>query len=174
MTKRIIVGLSQVLNRFIVAFLTLFVIMSNFANFSIVQAEEEDNELQEIAGRRDEYSTTYLNQDGTYTVYFYTQPVRYRDEKGKLKDIDTSIKVLANKEKEELATDYSYKSSSTAVDVFLPEEVSSENPVLLTWDKYSVSLSPITSGSAEDAVNNKEEELTLVRLEVAIKKAYLR
>ena len=173
MKRRVVVCFPLIVNRILAGFLALLVISSNYRDFTAVRSEEDDKPI-EVVSKRDEYSNTYLNPDGTYTINVYTEPIRYRDSGNELIDIDTSIKVLANKEKEALATDYSYKSSSTAVDVFLPEEVDSENPILLTWNKYSVSLSPITSSSSQEAINNKEEELTLVRLEVAIKKAYLR
>lgn len=114
----------------------------------VIEIEEEVNEVEEVVEKREEYSSTYLNSDGTYTTYFYASPIRYQDEKGNLTDIDTSLETLDSKTKKKMSTDYDFKSKSTEVDILLPKEINEETPVVLSWDKYTVKLVPITQESA--------------------------
>jgi len=118
--------------------------------------EKEVTVVREVEEERAEYSTKYLNSDGTYSIRFYSSPIRYRDEKGKLHDIDTSIEELDSRTKEKLDTEYDYRSKSTEVEVLLPREISSDKPVVLAWDKYKAKLSPITDNSAEELKEYKD------------------
>jgi len=124
----------------------------------VTDQKEEVTIVCEIEEKRDEYSTTYLNSDGTYTTYFYTAPIRYRDENGDLVDIDTSIKILSEDEKEELNTEYQYSSEKTEVDILLPAEISEKQPVILTYDKYEISLLPINGFSEKEETTSTDKK----------------
>jgi len=139
----------------VISFLLAFTTISNYINDILVKAEDEAYRVSEVKGKRDEYSTTYLNSDGTLTVELYTTAIRYYDG-DELVDVDTSIEIIDNKTKQDMLTEYDYKSSTTAVDIFLPNQINTNTPVLLTRDKYSVSLVPITSSSIEESIRNND------------------
>ncbi|UUU25524.1 LamG-like jellyroll fold domain-containing protein [Streptomyces sp. DSM 40750] len=46
---------------------------------------------KEVKDKRKERERTFLNEDGTYTTRFYSEPVNFRAEDGSWKDIDTTL-----------------------------------------------------------------------------------
>ncbi len=98
-----------------------------------------------VAEENDEYTTVFLNDDGSYTARFYSAPIRFKDENDELIDIDTSFVALEGRSKAGIkeGSSYAYKTKATEVETYLPERISTQNPVLMVHDKYTVTMVPI-------------------------------
>ena len=118
---------------------------------------------------KDEYSTVFLNEDGSYTALMYSSAIRYEDENGVLSDIDTSLV-----KKEGLREDVNmsespeesvfYESANTPVKTYLPETLSESSYLKAVYKGYEISLLPITKDSAsfvtEEGSSLLSEELS--------------
>lgn len=76
---------------------------------------------------------------------YYSRQVRYKDEKGKLRDYDTSLTEVDVKESEqgESLSGYTYQTRQSDRIVYLPEEISEDCPVLGEYEKYQVKIAPL-------------------------------
>ncbi len=99
--------------------------------------------VKELPEERTEYSTVWLNDDGSYTARFYSSPVRYKDDNNNLVDIDSSLIVLKDDNKNIDNSTYDYSTKATEVKTYLPSVISKENPVLVSFKDYNVKLIPI-------------------------------
>lgn len=99
--------------------------------------------VKELPEERTEYSTVWVNDDGSYTARFYSSPVRYKDDNNNLVDIDSSLIVLKDDNKNIDNATYDYTTKATEVKTYLPSVISKENPVLVSFEDYSVKLVPI-------------------------------
>ncbi len=105
----------------------------------------------------DEYTTVFLNDDGTNTARFYSSPVRYEDEEGHLTDIDVSLTELTEGAKMLDEGIMKYKTKASPVDTYLPEILSENSPIVVKYKDYSITLLPITSGGKIDKTDLKED-----------------
>jgi RHS repeat-associated protein len=102
----------------------------------------------EIQDKRTEFSTCFLNPDGSFTEEVYAQPKFYQDPTDKKwKDIDNNLKVNAAGKLENGAG--SFKAD------FAPQADSS-NLVSVTKEGKSISLAPVQGNSITGTVNNNE------------------
>ena len=161
---------TNITKRVLAALLAIFVLLNNNVvnvlaggSSNTEEPEVTQNKEEEVVELRDRYSNTYLNEDGSYTTFFYASPIRYEDKNGELVDIDTSIKTVNKGE------GYKYSSTATEVEVSLPELVSKETPILLSYGKYQVTLYPITEDSVRSDRDNPEEKVTVESLKSASK-----
>lgn len=102
------------------------------------QAKRKNKPIQ-ISDECDEYTTIFQNPDGTKTAYFFQTPVRFK-EKGKWAEIDNQI-IEVRDEKKELG--YKYKNKVNTFDLYLPEDMASDLPVLMDFKDYKISMIPI-------------------------------
>ena len=105
----------------------------------------------------DEYTTVFLNDDGTNTARFYSSPVRYEDEEGNLIDIDASLIELEEDAKLLDEGIMKYKTKASPVETFLPEIFSVNSPIVVKYKDYSIALLPITSDGKIDKANVKDD-----------------
>ena len=136
--------------------LSMFLVLSTVTGISALEKEniikagkEEDKAaevyvVEEAEELRDEYSETFLNSDGSFTLNMYATPIHYRNENGELVEIDASLTRIPESEKQRMSIPYEYRATSTEVDILLPETVSLEEPILVRYKEYSVKLSPIS------------------------------
>lgn len=91
-----------------------------------------------------ETSTTFQVGEGKKVSVFYQEPVRFRDESGKLIDYNPAlVKVSGEKsENKESLKDYAYENKEGDAKQYFPEKLTEETPLLMEKDGYSVALSP--------------------------------
>lgn len=122
---------------FIFVFIVLGVLIGN-----------PQNEVQASEGKvckKTENSTVYDIGDGRKRAEYYSRQVRYKDEKGKLLDYDTSLTEVDVKESEqgEGLSGYTYQTRQSDRIVYLPEKISEDSPVLGEYEKYQVKIVPL-------------------------------
>lgn len=136
---------------------------------SYLAQAKRDNKPVEITEKCDEYTTVFQNPDGTQSMYLFSEPVRYRDNEGKLVAIDNQIVDTSDDKKIE---GYAFKNKSSYVDVYLPEDLISDVPVKLDFDKYSVEIKPINKIKISPEEKNNfigelnEETVDIVKNEI--------
>lgn len=116
--------------------------------------------------KKAENSTVYDIGDGRKRAEYYSRLVRYKDEKGKLLDYDTSLTEVDEKESEqgESLSGYTYQTRQSDRIVYLPEKISEDRPVLGEYEKYQVKIAPLstdkrTAAGKGKTVRNKVEDL---------------
>ena len=121
---------------------------------------EEDSVKKENT----ETSTTCQIGNGKKVSVFYQEPVRYKDESGKLIDYDPSLVKVdsAKSENKESLKGYAYENEGGDAKQYFPEKLSDTTPLLMEKDGYSVALSPDMKSKAvevekEDFTNGYEE-----------------
>lgn len=108
-----------------------------------------DRELRELST---EYSTVYENTDGTRTSYTYLKPIRYKDNNGKLVEIDNSIV-----EETQNTDGYKYKNKSNYFNVYFPDDLISDKYIKMNYDKYSIELKNKNQNEREKLSEKKTE-----------------
>ncbi|MPW26723.1 DNRLRE domain-containing protein [Alkalibaculum sp. M08DMB] len=128
--------------------------------------EEDENESVQVYEENTENATIYDNGDGTKTAYIYSEPIRYKDEEGKLLEIDNTIVPLSEKEKSSLdKDDYYAKNKSNEVSVYLPSDLmEDENNVLVEKDKYIIKMKPLYEKQVP--LQDKQEPSEMIEKEV--------
>lgn len=86
-----------------------------------------------------ETSTTFQVGEGKKVSVFYQEPVRFRDESGKLIDYNPAlVKVSgAKSENKENLKDYAYENKEGDSKQYFPEKLTEETPLLMEKDGYS-------------------------------------
>ena len=100
--------------------------------------------------------TVYDMGDGTRGMEIYQTDVRTTDEDGNLEDIDNSLR------KVETAGETYYQNRNSFVDVMLPTEITSDNPITISEKGNQISFLPISSSenTNNSAGNGAPEEST--------------
>ena len=80
----------------------------------------------------------FQNSDGSYTMYVYDQNVKYIDENGETKDIDTGIEKISDKTKKQ---GYTYTNGQNSVNVDFPDKI--EDGISVGDDKMEIKMYPI-------------------------------
>jgi len=88
------------------------------------------------------YQAEYENTDGTYTTYFFSTPVKYVNDDGKVEYIDTSLK---NTGVVDRLKGYSHKTTANAIDVYFP--ASSNGKILLEGEDFSFTQQLLNTGN---------------------------
>ncbi|MBQ4290650.1 MAG: hypothetical protein II719_05595, partial [Clostridia bacterium] len=89
----------------------------------------------EIEDKRDAYSKTYLNPDGTYTSVMYADPV-HENTSGTWKDIDNTLQYNGKTERYETSLNPSFSisfSKKANADTLVSILSSCENGLPLSW-----------------------------------------
>lgn len=110
--------------------------------------------VKELKKERTENSNTYLLNNGMKKTIYYSDNIRYKDEKGKLKEYNPELiqideaDINRMREYAEMsnatASEYLYTNKSGDTKQYIPEKISEETPILLTKDEYSVSFVPLS------------------------------
>lgn len=96
--------------------------------------KEQENNLNTVI---------YQNRDGSKTAYIFTKPVKYIDEKGNVKDKDTTLSNIDH----EL---YSYAMVNNSVKVFFPDKLL--NGALIEYGKYDIKMTPVSEALQKSSV----------------------
>ncbi|MGL4483377.1 MAG: hypothetical protein ACRCUS_00350, partial [Anaerovoracaceae bacterium] len=132
--------------------------------------EKFDTPPEKQMSLSDEFSDVFENPDGTITKIQYFDPVNYIDESGELHEIQTGIvpretaseeisalseylsldriTALALEEmvvidENAMTDDFAFSNKSGPVQVLLPDNIVSYDPVQVNMDRYSISMRPI-------------------------------
>lgn len=112
-------------------------------------------ELEEVESERDEFSKTYVDEEGNFTKEIYAEPI-HTEIDGELTEISTDVKL--DKAKGMLETE------STQLEAAYPAEMSSDEEITYTFGSHNLEFSNITAsdGSKEfsldpDATTRVEE-----------------
>lgn len=136
------------------------------ADDSVERPKELKGVTEEDAVKKEntETSTTFQIGNGKKVSVFYQEPVRYKDESGKLIDYDPSLVKVdsAKSENKESLKGYAYENEEGDAKQYFPEKLSDTTPLLMEKDGYSVALSPDMKSKAvevekEDFTNGYEE-----------------
>ena len=94
--------------------------------------------------KKTENATVYGDGTGKKRAEIYAQDIRFKDEKGKLTDYDTSFKDITERESEtgENLAAYDYQTTTTDKMTYFPEKVTSKTPILSEYDQYAVKINP--------------------------------
>jgi len=103
---------------------------------------------------KDLYSVIFKNSDGTNTMYMYSEPIKYIDENGDVKD--KSNKIVADSSK----TGY-YTNSDNNIRVNFPNII--DNEISLVYNELEIVMLPISDSKSavslvENAVDSKTGE----------------
>ena len=88
-------------------------------------------------------TVVFQNRDGSKTAYIFTNPVKYLDQDNSIKDKSTVISHSSN-------GNYSYAMENNSVRAFFPEDIS--KGVLLQFNGYSLTMSPVSSKKSERSI----------------------
>ena len=101
---------------------------------------KEDARLEENT----ENSTTFDVGKKKKMTVFYTEPVRYENEKGELVDYDPSLCEVTEKMSgnEKNLEGYAFENTEGDKKHYFPEELTEETPVLMENEGYSLSMNP--------------------------------
>lgn len=110
--------------------------------------ENTHGNIQGDVYAKDAYSTTFRNDDGTYTAIMYAAPVRIKNDENRYMDIDTSFLALTEAQKAQRDTTYAYASTLTEAQTFLPAALSIDTPAVTQYGRYSVAMLPVTNASS--------------------------
>ena len=119
------------------------------------QAEKENKPVQ-VNELCDEYTTVFQNPDGTKTAYVFGTKVRFKDENGKLVDIDNQLVEASTDKKLE---GYAYKNKTSLVDVCLPDNMISDTPVVIEYDKYKIGIIPVIDDDLKKNIDKNLEKM---------------
>lgn len=125
------------------------------------KAKKEDKPIK-VDEECDELTTVFQNPDGTKTAYIFETAVRFKDEQGKWQEIDNQL-IEASEEKKN--NGYKYTNKSNEFDVYLPENMASDVPVVLEFDDYKIEMEPIqikdTKKEDKDKYDGKTNIITV-------------
>lgn len=122
---------------------------------SVKNAQENETSIQKT-----ENATIYKDGTGKNTAEIYAQDIRFKDEKGKLTDYDTSLQKVKDTKSTtgEDVTDYDYQTTATDKMSYFPDKVNSKTPILSECEQYAVKINP--KETLQQATLKREEKET--------------
>jgi RHS repeat-associated protein len=107
------------------------------------------------------YSNKYAGEDGSTIEAYYDEPIRYKDQNGKLKEYNS--KLISTSSKKAVAYSgevnseiygkktYLFENQLGDSKQFFPKELNSNSPILMEKENYSISFAPeeISKNNAE-------------------------
>ena len=110
--------------------------------------KNEPEKIRELKEERTEKSNTYLLENGMRQMVYYTEPIRYEDEKGNFIDFNPELK-------ESQKEDYLYENTAGDSKQYFPQILDTITPIVMTNKDYKFSFAPVALG----------EELSDVKLD---------
>lgn len=104
-----------------------------------IKEKEHANRL--FAQETDDYSIVYQNKDGSKTMYYFDEPVKYTDENGTVCDKSTK---LSESDKD----GYAFVSADNNINVYMPEQLDNETGIIVKSGEYTIEMSPVDSDKA--------------------------
>lgn len=94
---------------------------------------------------KDLNTVVFQNEDGTKTMYYFTEPVKYIDENGTVQDKSNTLTLKAVNARSAAS---GYANENNDVHTYFPNALSTETGVVLEKDEINLELTPITIGKA--------------------------
>lgn len=88
-------------------------------------------------------TVTFQNRDGTHTVYLFSNPVKYVDSNGTVRDKSNSL--TSNINDSRFKDEYAYVNQHNDIKTYFPAEIRTQKGVTLVTSGFSVELSPLSS-----------------------------
>ena len=92
-------------------------------------------EKTEVLSKRDAYSKTYILPDGSFQFVGYAEPIHYQDGTGSYVEINNKITDATK------AEGYKYTNTSNAWHAYFSDDLSDNNAVMMTSEKYNIAFS---------------------------------
>ncbi|MBP3336375.1 MAG: hypothetical protein J6L61_09665 [Ruminiclostridium sp.] len=105
-----------------------------------IKEKEHANRL--FAQETDDYSIVFQNKDGSKTMYYFDEPVKYTDENGTVCDKSTK---LSEADKD----GYAFVSAENDINVYMPKQLDSETGIIVKSNEYTIEMSPVDSDKAD-------------------------
>lgn len=122
-------------------------------------SKKEVTVLKELVEKRTEDQKVFLNSDGSYTLKIFKSPVNYKNG-DKYDEIDNTL--IKDEEASHNGSN-KYKNKASNIKLSLDEDMNSEEPISVNFDKYKVSLRPLKGDLKDDfktiKLNKKGEVL---------------
>lgn len=109
---------------------------------SVNDIKEKEHANRLFAQETDDYSIVFQNKDGSKTMYYFDEPIKYTDENGTVCDKSTK---LSEADKE----GYAFVSAENDINVYMPEQLDSETGIIVKSDEYIIEMSPVASDKAD-------------------------
>lgn len=109
---------------------------------SVKDIKEKEHANRLFAQETDDYSIVFQNKDGSKTMYYFDEPIKYTDENGTVCDKSTK---LSEADKE----GYAFVSAENDINVYMPEQLDSETGIIVKSDEYIIEMSPVASDKAD-------------------------
>ena len=132
-----------------------------------ILSKEHVNRVREQ--EEDMYSIVFQNRNGTKTMYSFTEPIKYIDKTGKIKDKSTKITDVISEL--EYLDEYSHVNADNDIHIYFPKELNSSTGMILQYEKLKLELSPIhatkdsISGVKTEKINEDNESVQSVEYE---------
>ncbi len=128
-----------------------------YSSFDNIQTESESvgNILCELETERNEYSKTFLLDDGTTMLAEYSQPAHFKDSNGNWTEYDNSLSTATS---DEAVPEYSNKASDIKVKV--SQKAKSNNMIKLQSDDYKISWGYENANKSRGVINKNSEKLS--------------
>ena len=118
--------------------------MPEFVNMDVAEEKEHVNRL--TAQENGLNTVIYQNRDGSKSVYIFSNPVKYIDSSGNIKDKSSKIKAVSS-------TTYSYAMTDNSTKVFFPKSIS-DGTHLSFSDTYSIKMTPKNPEASAPVLGN--------------------
>ena len=103
---------------------------------------EKGGHVQRLKTQEKDLNTiVFQNDDGSKTMYYYSEPVKYIDEQGNVRDKSNNLTEVSDNTHKE----YKYVNSDNNVCTFFPNSLNSETGVRLESGDIKIELKPIVS-----------------------------
>ena len=101
---------------------------------------EENGHVNRLWEQEQDLNTIiFQNQDGTKTAYHYSDPVKYTDKNGKVKDKKNKLSETTNGE---------YTNAENDINAYFPKKIHKNKGVELKFGEYVFEMSPNINGSS--------------------------
>lgn len=114
----------------------------------------ERDHVNRLWEQEDDLNTIiFQNRDGTKTMYWFDQPVKYVDENGEVKDKNNELTELGN----------DYTNAENDINSFFPKKIHKNKGVVLRYNDIEIEIAPLingSSGASRQTGHNKDGKAT--------------
>ncbi len=114
----------------------------------------ERDHVNRLWAQEDDLNTIiFQNRDGTKTMYWFDQPVKYVDENGEVKDKNNELTELGN----------DYTNAENDINSFFPKKIHKNKGVVLRYNDIEIEIAPLingSSGASRQTGHNKDGKAT--------------
>lgn len=114
---------------------------------SIGEVEKNSHVKRLAEAEKDLNTVVFKNADGTNTSYIFSEPVKYADDNGVIRDKKSSLTESVDNVR--YKEDYSYTNSDNDVKVYFPKDLGGDTGVILENDNISIELTPASLENSE-------------------------